>query len=75
LEFSASVGFIHKESKRVWKEAIPVLESHKNLNVVSQPSKAKRHQTRQLLAGSIACDPELGWTHEIPVERWRQGET
>ena len=69
------IQLVQNESKRVWKEAILVLESHKNLNDVSQPSKAKRHQTRRLSAGNIACDPELGWAHEIRVESWRQAET
>jgi hypothetical protein len=69
------VELVQSEYKRVWKEAILVLESHKNLSDVSQPSKAKRHPTRRLSAGTIACDPEMGWAHEIRVERWRQAET
>lgn len=69
------VELVQNESKGVWKEAILVLESHKNLSDVSLPSKAKRHQTRRLSAGTIACDPELGWAHEIRVEHWRQAET
>lgn len=46
------VVVVQNELKGAWKEAILVLESHKNLNDVSQPSKAKRHQTSRLSAGT-----------------------
>jgi hypothetical protein len=55
------VELVQNDSKRVWKEAILVLDSHKNLNDVSQPSKAKHYQTRRLSAGTVARDPQRNW--------------